>query len=81
MRNVNFGPMPEAIYNTAVYFKNTLYGKGEHGEDRRGDRGEYAGTIKLSMEVNTPYAKRQSEQRRDHRLSIQGRIDPGGCAL
>ena len=23
MLNVYFGPMPEAIYNTAVYFKNT----------------------------------------------------------
>ena len=27
MRNVNFGPMPEAIYNTAVYFKNTYQDK------------------------------------------------------
>ena len=23
MLNAYFGPMPEAIYNTAVYFKNT----------------------------------------------------------
>ena len=27
MLNVYFGPMPEAIYNTAVYFKNTYEDK------------------------------------------------------
>ncbi len=27
MLNVYFGPMPEAIYNTAVYFKNTYQDK------------------------------------------------------